>query len=212
VNDATCPTGTITPTNHTSEQSTGIVPVITPEAIAANAVKSGVYKGLTQSTAMMIVQISNELGIPPAQGLGSIHIVQGKLVLSANLLAALVQRSGRFRYRVLENSDKVCAIEFLEKVDGQWDKLGVFRFTLEMAKRAELLGKSVWRQYPEAMLFSRAMTAGVRMFCPSLCVVACYSPEEAEAFSEPVVRTAEVRTPRHSSTYSDLAKEVIEAN
>lgn len=202
---ATCPVSA-------SEQHTSIVPVVTPETIAANAVKSGVYKGLTQSTAMMIVQISNELGIPPAQGLGSIHIVQGKLVLSANLLAALVQRSGRFRYRVIENSDKVCAIEFLERVDGQWDKLGCFRFTLEMAKRAELLGKSVWKQYPEAMLFSRAMTAGVRMFCPSLCVVACYSPEEAESFAEPVIRATEVRQPRQHTGYADLAKEVIEAN
>jgi hypothetical protein len=195
-----------------TEPTTAITPVITPESIAANAVKSGVYKGLTQSTAMMIVQISNELGIPPAQGLGSIHIVQGKLVLSANLLAALVQRSGRFRYRVLENSDKLCAIEFLEKIDGGWDKLGTFKFTLEMAKRADLLGKTVWKQYPEAMLFSRAMTAGVRMFCPSLCVVACYSPEEAESFAEPVIRTAEVRQPRQHTGYADLAKEVIEAN
>jgi hypothetical protein len=155
------------------------------ELVAANAVKSGMYKGLTVSTAMMILQIADELQIPAAQALGSIHIVQGKLVLSATLLGALVQRSGTFDYRVTENTDKAAEVEILRRVDGAWTPVGKFKFTIEMAKRADLLGKTVWKQYPEAMLFSRALTAAIRMFAPSLTVVACYTPEEAETFDAP---------------------------
>lgn len=156
-------------------------------AIAAHAVKSGNYKGLTYSSALMIIQLGNELGLPEAQALGSMHIVEGKLVMSANLIGALVQRSGRFRYKVLENSDKAATIEFFEKLGERegitvWDSLGKFSWTWDMAKRAGLATKSVWSRFPEAMLFSRAMTQGVRMFCPMLTVVACYAPEEAEEF------------------------------
>lgn len=161
------------------------VPPTANELVAANAVKSGMYKGLTVSTALMILQMAEELQIPAAQALGSIHIVQGKLVLSATLLGALVQRSGSFDYRVTENTDKAAEVEILRRVDGAWASVGKFKFTIEMAKRAELLGKAVWKQYPEAMLFSRALTAAIRMFAPSLTVVACYTPEEAETFDSP---------------------------
>jgi hypothetical protein len=159
------------------------------ETIAAHAVKSGVYKGLTFSAAMMILQMADEIGIPISQALGSMHLVEGKLVMSANLIGALIQRSGRFRYKVLENTDKVCTIQFLEKIGERegitvWDDLGKFSWTWEMAKRAGLATKAVWSRFPEAMLFSRAITQGVRMFCPMLTVVACYAPEEAEDFDK----------------------------
>jgi|688.fasta_scaffold07216_4 hypothetical protein len=174
----------IVPSPQPSNQESKPAPTAN-ELVAANAVKSGMYKGLTVSTALMILQMAEELQIPAAQALGSIHIVQGKLVLSATLLGALVQRSGSFDYRVTENTDKAAEVEILRRVDGAWASVGKFRFSIEMAKRAELLGKSVWKQYPEAMLFSRALTAAIRMFAPSLTVVACYTPEEAETFDSP---------------------------
>jgi hypothetical protein len=193
------------------------------EQLATNAVKSGSIKGLTYTTAMMIMQLSEEIGIPPAQGLGSMHIINGKLVMSANLVAALVQRSNRFRYKVNETTDKACEIEYFERLgerDGLvvWDSLGKFKFTIEMAKRAELTGKAIWRQYPENMLYCRAMTAGVRMFCPSLTVVACYDPEEAESFSgASAARNGNARTAGggEARNYEDpraLVRSVQEAN
>jgi hypothetical protein len=77
----------IVPSPQPSNQESKPAPTAN-ELVAANAVKSGMYKGLTVSTALMILQMAEELQIPAAQALGSIHIVQGKLVLSATLLGA----------------------------------------------------------------------------------------------------------------------------
>jgi hypothetical protein len=48
-----------------------------------------------------------------------------------------------------------------------------------MAERAGLLKNPTWRSYPEAMLFSRALTAGMRTHCPdALGGHPAYTPEE----------------------------------
>jgi hypothetical protein len=188
------------------------------EIIAAHAVKSGNYKGLTYSTALMILQMAEELGLPMAQALGSMHLVDGKLVMSANLIAALVKRSGRYNYKVVEQTDKVCTLEFFQKLgvkDGLivWDALGKFSWNMEMAKRAGLHTKQVWLKFPENMLFSRCITSGVRTFCPDLTVVAVYDSEEAEAFDRSAYKHQEQAAPaREPINLNDLAKSVAAAN
>jgi hypothetical protein len=188
------------------------------EIIAAHAVKSGNYKGLTYSTALMILQMADEMGLPMAQALGSMHLVDGKLVMSANLIAALVKRSGRYNYKVLEHTDKNCTIEFFEKLgvkDGLivWDSLGKFSWNMDMAKRAGLHTKQVWLKFPENMLFSRAITSGVRTFCPDLTVVAVYDTEEAESFDKSSYKHQEQGpSAREPINIADLAKSVVLAN
>jgi hypothetical protein len=57
--------------------------------------------------------------------------------------------------------------------------LGEETFTIEMAERAGLLKNPTWNAYPEAMLFSRALTAGMRTHCPdALGGHPAYTPEE----------------------------------
>ena len=188
------------------------------EIIAAHAVKSGNYKGLTYSTALMILQMAGEMGLPMAQALGSMHLVDGKLVMSANLIAALVKRSGRYNYKVMEHTDKNCTIEFFEKLgvkDGLivWDSLGKFSWNMDMAKRAGLHTKQVWLKFPENMLFSRAITSGVRTFCPDLTVVAVYDTEEAESFDKSAYKHQEQgAAAREPINIADLAKSVVLAN
>jgi hypothetical protein len=46
-----------------------------------------------------------EMGYGPFASVQGIHVIQGKPVISANLMAAAVKRSGRYDYR-----DKCCAI------------------------------------------------------------------------------------------------------
>lgn len=151
---------------------------------AEAAVKSGLYGKLTVWEAAAKISTAREIGISPMAAMGSLWIVNGKLVMSYSLLAALVQRSTRFRYRVLENSDKAARIEFLEKLDGVWESLGTSSFTIEMAKRAQLLNKGPWQQYPEAMLFARALSQGVRMMCPSLTLMPAYVQGEIDSHED----------------------------
>lgn len=107
-----------------------------------------------------------DLGLSATQAMTDIHIVEGKPEMSANLQAAKVLGSGRYDYTVLEHDERVCAIEFVRLTDGK--RLGVSRFTIEDAAKADLSGKSTYKRYPRNMLFNRAMSNGVAWFCPDI--------------------------------------------
>jgi hypothetical protein len=116
-------------------------------------------------------------GIDPFSAMTGIHLVQNRPTVSAGLMAAAVKAHPRYDYRVRERTDKVCKIEFFEGSES----LGVSPYTIEMAKRAGLLSNQTWQKYPEAMLFARAMSSGVRTYCPDVLGATVYTPEELGA-------------------------------
>lgn len=119
-----------------------------------------------------------EAGFPPFAAISGIYVVNGKPGFSAQLLAQAIKKHPRYDYRVLEKTDKQCRIEFFQ--DGQ--SCGIETFSMAMAERAGLLKGGPWRQYPEAMLFARALTAGMRTHCPdALGGHGAYTPEELGA-------------------------------
>jgi hypothetical protein len=116
-----------------------------------------------------------EAAFSPFASATGIHIINGKPAFSANLLAQAVRRHPDYDYRVLEKTAQICRIKFLSR----GEDLGTETFTIEMAERAGLLKNPTWRSYPEAMLFSRALTAGMRTHCPdALGGHPAYTPEE----------------------------------
>jgi hypothetical protein len=80
---------------------------------------------------------------------------------------------------VLEKTDQVCRILFLAGKE----VLGEEVVTIQMAERAGLIkGAGPWKQYPEAMLFARCLSAGMRTHCPdALGGAPAYTPEELGA-------------------------------
>ena len=116
-----------------------------------------------------------EAGFSPFASATGVHIINGRPAFSANLLAQAVRRHPDYDYRVLEKTAQLCRIRFLSRGETLGDEL----FTIEMAERAGLLKNPTWRSYPEAMLFSRALTAGMRTHCPdALGGHPAYTPEE----------------------------------
>ena len=116
-----------------------------------------------------------EAGFSPFASATGVHIISGKPCFSSNLLAQAVRRHPVYDYRVMEKSNTTCRIRFL----ASGEVLGEEAFTIEMAERAGLLKNPIWRSYPEAMLFSRALTAGMRTHCPdALGGHPAYTPEE----------------------------------
>jgi hypothetical protein len=116
-----------------------------------------------------------EAAFSPFASATGIHIINGRPAFSANLLAQAVRRHPDYDYRVLEKTAKICRIKFLSR----GEDLGTETFTIEMAERAGLLKNPTWKAYPEAMLFSRALTAGMRTHCPdALGGHPAYTPEE----------------------------------
>ena len=119
-----------------------------------------------------------EAGFSPFASATGVHIINGRPAFSANLLAQAVRRHPDYDYRVLEKTAQLCRIRFLSR----GETLGEELFTIDMAERAGLLKNPTWRSYPEAMLFSRALTAGMRTHCPdALGGSSAYTPEELGA-------------------------------
>jgi hypothetical protein len=136
------------------------------QKIAATLSASGYFKDTKDaSQAFVKVLAGHELGIPPFASMTGIHIIQGKPEIGANILAALVKSSGRYNYRVTRMDESACVIVFFERWDGKWEPCGESVFTIEDAKRA---GTQNIQKFPRNMLFARAISNGVKWFCPDI--------------------------------------------
>lgn len=148
---------------------------------AAKAMAASGFFTDTKQASQAIVKIlaARELGLGPFAGMNGVNIIQGKPAFSANIMAACVKKSGRYNYRVTEMTDKNCTIEFMEYLGGKWNTVGVSSFTIEDAKKA---GTKNLDKFPRNMLFARAMSNGVRWYCPDVMSGSvAYTPEELGA-------------------------------
>lgn len=102
-----------------------------------------------------------EYGFGPYASVTGIHVIKGKPTLSGNLLATMVKRSGKYNYRVVKMDDKECSLEFFES----GKSVGISTFTTADAAKA---GTQNMSKFPRNMLFNRAMSNGVRWYCPDV--------------------------------------------
>lgn len=125
---------------------------------------SGMFSD-TRDAAQCVVKIlaGQELGIGPFAAMANIDIIKGQPEINANLMRALVQRSDKYGYRIMEWDDKHCVMEWTE--DGE--VVGESSFTLEEAKRAGLSGAN-WQKFAKAMLLARATSQGARAYAPGI--------------------------------------------
>jgi len=150
---------------------------------AAIALQESGYFSDVKSKAQAIVKVmaGAELGLPPFASMTGIHIIQGKPVLGANVLATLVKNDPRYDYRIVTDTadqEKEMFLEWFE--NGK--KVGVTGYTMDEAKSAGLVGKDNWKKYPSDMLFARAISRGARRFAPGIFGGSpVYTPDEMGA-------------------------------
>jgi hypothetical protein len=146
------------------------------EKVAAAMVKSGYFQDSRDvSQAIVKILAGREMGFGPFASMTGVYIISGRPSVGANLMASAVKRSGRYDYRVIEMTETVCEIEYLQT----GKSIGRSRFTLDDAKRA---GTKNLDKYPRNMLFARAMSNGVRWYVPDVFEgAAVYTPEELGA-------------------------------
>ena len=136
---------------------------------------SGMFKDTARAEqAFAKILIGRDLGLSATEAMTSIHVVEGKPELSANLQAAFVREyrspeGARYDFLVREIAPERCAIAFRRiHADGQTEELGDSVFTLEDAKAAGLAGRPTWKSYARNMMFARALSNGVAWFCPEV--------------------------------------------
>jgi len=146
---------------------TQMVPtVLDPMTVARIFRQSGMFPDIqSEAAAAAKLIIGRGLGLSDYDAMSGLHIIKGKAVLAANLMAAAIKRAGKYDYRSVVNEDEA-RVEFRQRTaSGGWETIGVTSFTLEDAKRAGLGGDN-WRKYPKAMLFARCISAGYKQHCP----------------------------------------------
>jgi hypothetical protein len=150
------------------------------------------YFADARSAAQAVVRmlVGRELGFGPLASMTGVHIIEGKPSAGSHLLAAAIRGSNRYDYRVVEHTDKVCALQFSRRNgDGTWvDLQPVEKLTMIDATARGMhltIGgklKPAWQKAPKNMLFARCISNGYRFHCPDLlsgCVV--YDPDELDA-------------------------------
>lgn len=156
-------------------------PMLALEKIAEHAYRSGMFKRYPNASAAYVVcAFGYELGMSPVAALTSIHCVEGKPVMSGNLMLSLVYSSGTHDVRIKRRDNTGCVIEWKRKSEsGVWEVLGESSFTSEDAQRAGLTTKDSWKKYPKAMYFNRAVSDGFKTYCPHLAHGhTLYTPDE----------------------------------
>ena len=130
------------------------------------------------AVAQMAVKVlaGREIGFGPFAAVNGIHIIKGKPSISANLMAAAVKSSPKYDYKIVTMTDKEVSIQFYENGEKNGPPS---TFTAADAAKA---GTQNMNKFPRNMLFARAMSNGVRFFCPDVFSGnTVYTPEELGA-------------------------------
>lgn len=150
------------------------------ERVARISTASGICRVQRPEEAAVILLTGRELGLSPMQSLRGIYVVNKTPVLSADLLVAVVRRSGLCSsWRVVESTTETCTITTLrvgetEPASRTW--------TMADAKRAQVTGKPIWSQYPAQMLRHRCAADLAREVYPDV-VLGLYTPEEMDSIA-----------------------------
>lgn len=124
---------------------------------AKTANDSKMYRGIgAESGIMMIMLAAREYGIGPAQALnGGLHIIDGKVELSARMMCALI-RKAKHSIKIVESTSQVCTLHGKRADNGDEATIS---FTIEEAQQAGLIkDKGAWKKTPTDMLYARALT------------------------------------------------------
>ena len=140
--------------------------------MAKTFAESGMFTDAKQAgQAFVKIQAGQEIGLPPFASMSGIHIIQGKPTLGAGVIASAVKGSGKYDYKVTEMTEKNCSIDFYQGTEN----IGTSSFSIEEAKKA---GTKNIDKFPKNMLFARAISNGVKWFCPDVFSGPVYVPEE----------------------------------
>ncbi|SFK91694.1 RecT family protein [Streptosporangium canum] len=184
------------------------------QALAVSNLLPTQYRGKPENV-LYAIEFGRSLGIEPIAAITGVHIIEGKPSASSGLISALVRRAGH-RLRVWVERDAngtlLAAIATIIRKD---DPDFEFRSTWTMARAtsAGLTNKSVWKNYPEAMLKARAVSEVAREACEEELSGVGYTPEElgAEVNSDGsvVVTTAPARANQPGQTIRDAVAQPV---
>ena len=147
--------------------------------LATQLLKSGLLGKAIQKpeAAFAVILAGRELGLTSMQSLRSLHLIEGKPTLSADLMAALCKRSPLCKaFRLVESTPTIATYEAERAGEG----VTRMSFTMAEAIAAGVAGRDNWKKFPAAMLRARCIAAIARVVFPDL-LLGVYEQDEIAA-------------------------------
>ena len=142
----------------------------------ADIATQSTYVKANKAQAMFIMLKGVELGLSPLQALDGINIIQGKPTISPQLMLALINRSGELEDMKIDSTETLCTVTMKRKGRSAHTET----FSLEDAKKMQLMEKDNYKKQPKTMMKWRAVSACARIAFPDV-IQGVYTPEEMGA-------------------------------
>ena len=164
--------------------------------------KTAHYQKMGEAGIFAIVQKANSLSINPMDALnGGMYFVQGKVELSAIMMAKLIRAKSHSITLDKNSNNDICILHGKRKDNGDTWKVS---FCIEDAKRAGIYKQGgPWSKYPDTMCYNRALSKLARQLFPDV-IGNCYIEGEisdAPPLYDPVENT--VIEPIESLSHSE---------
>jgi hypothetical protein len=143
-------------------------------ALAARMADSKLYGNITREQAFVILQAGMDMGLTPTAAMRGIHVIQGKMAIGSQLMVAQVQEAGH-QFEIVKSEDNMAIVELTRRDTGKKHRV---KFTVEDARRAGLVGKDNYRNWPRQMMLSRAISECIRYAAPECLNGMVYTPED----------------------------------
>lgn len=147
---------------------------------AAVLFKSGMLPTSIKSPeAVIAIAIKGvEIGMPMMQSFSHINVISGKPCMSAEGMNFLIRKNcPAAKIDIVKRDAESCIIN----ASRPGSIVTKFEFTMDDAKRAELLANPSWKKYPKNMLFARCFSDMARTVFPDCIGGISYTPEELGA-------------------------------
>lgn len=126
---------------------------------------------------LLAMAYGQALGLHVTNVFTSVHIIEGRPSMSAELMQALIRRAGHTIRTKGDARQATCVI--IRRDDPEYPY--TVTWTLDDARTAKLIPAkpdSGWAKYPGAMLLARAVSACARQACADVLAGVSYTPEE----------------------------------
>jgi len=181
------------------------------ERIARSGMVPDQYQGKPNNV-LVAVQWGYELGLAPMQALQNISVINGRPSVWGDSQVALVKAHPAFRgLREWQEGD-TCFCEVKRALpDGELE-VTVKSFSMEQARKANLLNRPTWKSYPDRMLQMRARGFALRDAFPDA-LKGLLSVEEAQDYpdAEPIDITPPSQGDKPVQTKAGTAAELVQA-
>jgi hypothetical protein len=130
------------------------------------------YKKMGAEGVFAIVQKAKTLGVNPLDALnGGLYFVQGRVEMSAQMMAQLIRQYGHSISKDKDSNDNICILHGKRADNGDiWKE----SFSIADAKRAGIYKENgPWGKYPRNMLYARALSNLARQLYPDV-IKGCY--------------------------------------